>query len=125
MSFEHWLFSARLAWQHPGLKWIAVTALLLVSLGSGYFLWRILPLRETRDTVVLHYNIYLGIDAVRHWSWALVLPATWLLFTLLDLAVSFSLYRSDAHLSFALAVLALAWSLPWTVALYYLTLVNL
>lgn len=123
-SFDAWLFSARLAWGRPWLRWASVVAL-IVSLGTGtWFVAQVFPSARANSTFAFHYNIYVGIDDLRGWGWVLVLPAAWLILTLSDILIAFGMYRADQILSSALVGLALLWSLPWTVALFYLTVIN-
>lgn len=124
MRASAWMFSARLAWQRPYFRWMSLTTLLLVAAGSAFFLWKVLPTRTHAGTVVLHYNIYVGIDEVRAWTWAFLLPSVWLLLTLIDLAVAYGSYRSDKHFAMSLMTFAFFWCLPWAGALFYLTLSN-
>lgn len=124
MTGSAWWFSAKLAWSRTWLKWTASAALLIALLGSFAFLWSVGPTAQRAGTVILHYNIYLGIDEIRPWPWIFLLPAAWVSITALDLAFAFGLYRVDPHFSSSLVVLALAWALPWLGALFYLSLIN-
>jgi hypothetical protein len=72
----------------------------------------------------MHYNIYVGIDDVRGWEWVVALPMVWLVLTLLDITFAFGTYRSDQVLASTLVGLALFWSLPWAIFLFYLTVIN-
>lgn len=125
MVFDSWLFSAKRAWQNPVLKWIALATALIVTVTTGFYLWKMLAHARADGTVVLHYNIYLGIDDVVAWPWAFFWPGIWLMLTALDILLAFGWYRTDPHLSSSLFVFAGAWTIPWAIALYYLTLANL
>ncbi len=125
LEWRSWLFSAKRAWQNPWTRWITVMTFFLVLTSSLWFLWKIIPARRPNGTAVLHYTIYLGIDAVRPWWWVFFLPLTWILVTALDLLLAFGYHRKDPHFSFSLFALALAWSVPWVVALFYLVRINL
>lgn len=103
---------------------MSLGALALPILVGAAFLWQVVPSAQNRGSLVYHYNIYLGIDDVRTWWWALALPLAWLLFTLADLVVAYGMYRTDAHYSAALVSFAFAWCLPWAGALFYLSLFN-
>lgn len=123
-SFDGWMFSARLAWGRPWLRWASVFALVL-SLGTGtWFVSQVLPVARANGAFAFHYNIYVGIDDVRGWGWVFVLPAAWIVLTMLDILLAFGTYRADQILASSLVGLALLWSLPWAVALFYLTVVN-
>lgn len=123
-SPDAWLFSARLAWGRPWLRWASVVAV-VVSLATGtWFVSQVLPAARVNGTFAFHYNIYVGIDDLRGWGWVLVLPVAWLALTLSDILIAFGLYRADQILASSLVGLALLWSLPWAVGLFYLTVIN-
>lgn len=107
------------------MRWLSILALALPIFVGALFLFQTLPAAQNRGSLVYHYNIYLGIDDVRSWYWALLLPFTWFVLTLVDVAVAYGIYRTDAHLSAALVSFGLAWGLPWAGALFYLSLTNL
>lgn len=124
LSLDAWLFSARLAWARPSLRWASVVAVGM-SLGMGiWFASQVLPSARANGTFAFHYNIYVGIDDLRGWGWILILPITWLALTLSDILTAFGLYRADQILASTLVGLALLWSLPWAVVLFYLTVIN-
>lgn len=54
-------------------------------LGVGLLSWRILPLVYGRDSVPLHYNIYVGIDAFGPW---------WMLFEVVILSLVIALVNT-------------------------------
>ncbi len=59
-----------------GVSWV---------LGVGLLSWRILPLVYGRDSVPLHYNIYVGIDAFGPW---------WMLFEVVILSLVIALVNA-------------------------------
>jgi len=125
MVFSSWLFSAKLAWGRPWMRWLSLAAFIMPVIVGSLFIASVVPAVQLRGNLVYHYNIYLGIDDVRSWWWAIVLPLIWFICTLADLTVAFGLYRIDAYASAALVSFAVAWGLPWTGALFYLSLFNL
>lgn len=124
MDWSAWVFSAKLAWHHPWVRWMSLTSVALLLVSSTFYLWRVVPAARHNGTAVIHYNIYLGIDDVRHWSWVLGWPALWALVTGVDLAWAYGSYREDRLFSLALVSLAFFWGLPWASALFYLSLMN-
>jgi len=124
MTWRRWFFSAKLAWQQKTLRVLTILTCLLSILVSGYYLWSVVPVARRSGTVVVHYNIYLGIDDVRSWPWVFLLPAIWLACTFIGLLWSYASYQHDPHLSVSLIVFAFFWSLPWIAALFYLSLLN-
>ncbi|MCR4256546.1 MAG: hypothetical protein NUW08_02470, partial [Candidatus Uhrbacteria bacterium] len=89
-----------------------------------WFVSQVLPAARVNGTFAFHYTIYVGIDDLRGWGWVLVLPVAWLALTLSDILIAFGLYRADQILASSLVGLALLWSLPWAVGLFYLTVIN-
>jgi hypothetical protein len=59
-----------------GVSWV---------LGVGLLSWRILPIVYGRDSVPLHYNIYVGIDAFGPW---------WMLFEVVILSLVIALVNA-------------------------------
>lgn len=119
------MYSAKRVWQRSSLRSITLLTGLILCAGTIFFLIRMVPILHTEETVVVHYNIYLGIDQVRPTYWIFLLPLAWWSLTLIDLVIAYGIYHKDAQLSISLLALALAWSLPWALTLYYLTIVNL
>lgn len=124
MTANAWLFSAKLAWSHKIFRWASLLAVASALVMSGFFLWHVFPSARTSGTFVLHYNIYLGIDEVRSWIWVFLPPLMWIGITLLDIGLALGIYRADAFFAWSLLALAAAWALPWSVALFYLTSMN-
>lgn len=118
------MLSARLAWGRPALRVASIAALTISSLVGVWFIFQIFPSARANGTFAYHYNIYVGIDDLRGWWWIFALPGIWVGLTVFDLSVAFGLYRTDSVLASSLFVLSLLWSLPWSVALFYLTVIN-
>lgn len=124
MSFGAWALSARLAWSRPWLRVASIIAIGLSCTIGTWYIFQILPSARENGTFAYHYNIYVGIDDLRGWWWVFALPAMWIGLTVLDVLTAYGLYRTDAILSSALVGMALLWSLPWSFALFYLTVMN-
>ncbi|MCK9360919.1 hypothetical protein M0Q28_01690 [Patescibacteria group bacterium] len=123
-TLDAWMLSARLAWGRPALR-VASIAALSISIAVGlWFTAQVLPSAKANGTFAYHYNIYVGIDDLREWWWVFVLPGVWVGLTVADLLAAYGLYRTDDILARSLIILALLWSLPWSVALFYLTVIN-
>lgn len=60
--------SARLAWHRPTFRVLTILLILFVVLMDAVFLGRTIPVVRAASTVILHYNVYLGIDDVRWWG---------------------------------------------------------
>ncbi len=124
MTWEAWAFSAKRAWLNPFVRWTTVATALLLIVGTTFFFWRTLSRPRQNGSVILHYNVYLGIDEIGAWPWAFLLPGVWLAATALDLAFAYGSYRADPHLAVSLVASAALLAIPWAVALYYLSVVN-
>lgn len=121
---DAWALSARLAWAKPWLRFASLAALAISVAVGLWFIAQILPSARANGTFAYHYNIYVGIDDLRAWWWVFVLPGLWVGLTLIDLILAYGVYRTDVILANSLVTLALLWSLPWCVALFYLTVIN-
>lgn len=123
-SLDAWMLSARLAWRRPALRVASVAALAISILVGVWFVVQMFPAAHANGTFAYHYNIYVGIDDLRGWRWIFFLPGVWIGLTVVDLLVAYGLYRTDSILASSLILLTLLWSLPWSVALFYLTVIN-
>ncbi len=124
MTFSAWLFSAKLAWGKPWLRWSSIVALFApISFGT-LFLVKVMASVQSQGNIVYHYNIYLGIDDVRVWWWVILLPLMWFFLSLIDVVIAYGMYRIDSYFSAALVTFAIAWSFPWAGVLFYLYLFN-
>ncbi len=103
---------------------MTIAALAILTIVVTIFLVKVLPRRGAGGTLVLHYNVYLGIDEVHDWYWIFLLPGVWLILTLADLFLAYGFYRKDKHLALSLILLAFFWGFPWTATLFYLSLAN-
>ncbi|MSR85436.1 hypothetical protein EXS71_03330 [Candidatus Uhrbacteria bacterium] len=125
MLQRDWLLSSKTAWQDLWFRSITIVAMLIAVGGSIYFLWKLLPARHDSPTMVIHYNIYLGIDQIQSWHWIWFLPGIWSVLTLLDLILAYGWYRGEFHLAWSLVILSIAWSIPWFISLVYLIRINI
>ncbi len=122
--WDVWANSAKRTWQRPLLRWTTILTLAIIVGGSALFLWRVIPLRRATGTVVVHYNIYLGIDDIRPLSFVFLLPAVWFGIVLIDFLVAYGSYRHDPHFASSLIFLAFLSTIPCLIGLYYLARMN-
>ena len=125
MTLDEWRFSARLAWQDRYVRWFTIANAALLLLSSSFLLWRLIPEGARSGVLTFHYNIYLGIDDVRSWSWIFAIPGGAAAVFLLNTSVSFGVFRNDALASRALVALATAVLVVGGVASFFLVLINL
>jgi hypothetical protein len=63
-------------------------------------LWKILPLRSSRDAFALHYNVYFGIDSIGSWYQMFFLSALALIFTIINLIIASVSYNASRTLAY-------------------------
>lgn len=124
MRWEEWKFSARRAVQDPFVRWTTVGTVVLFVGMSVLYLVRILPDALRSGVTVLHFNVYLGIDDVRTWPWAFVVPGFALGMLALDVLVSLGLHRQDTHASRTIIGIGAVSMAIWAAAVVFLILVN-
>jgi len=125
MTLEAWLFSAKRAWQDPWVRGVSLVTAALTLVVSLWFCFQIFNVREhSQGLLVLHYNVYTGIDAIGSWGWAYLLPLAWLVFTAVDMAWAFGVYREDIYQAWTFILIAAAWSIPWMITLWHLVRIN-
>lgn len=125
LNFDEWKFSLDVAWDDPWYRWQSVATILLVIGGSAFFLWRMIPEGLQSGLLVLHYNLYVGIDEVQPWPWVFALPAGLLAIVATDLVASGFLFRHDRIASRVLLCAASTFVLLALVGAFFLSLINL
>jgi len=125
MQWDDWRFSAKRAWQNGFIRWTTVATGLVVVAASALFLWRIIPEGLRSGVLVMHYNIYLGIDSVKPWQWIIVLPAVMLAVFLVNTLLALGLYRPDELAAKALVVFTAVLTVLWCIASFFLVVVNI
>lgn len=125
MRWDEWKFSARRAWQDRFILWTAVITAVLFAAASAYFLIRMLPPGLETGAVILHYNIYLGIDEIVSWPWVFAVPGAALAVLAMDFGVALSLFRLDPLASRILISLGFFSILLWTIGCFFMVKVNL
>ncbi len=63
-----------LPFRQPLVRTSLILSLLFLGLIVFLLIGRLLPLIGDHEFVVLHYNVYVGVDRVGHWSRLLVMP---------------------------------------------------
>ncbi|MBD3252032.1 hypothetical protein GF380_06340 [Candidatus Uhrbacteria bacterium] len=124
MNFSEWRFSFEIAWDDPWYKWQSILTILVLVVGSFFVLWKLIPVGMENGLLVLHYNLYLGIDEVHHWAWVIVGPIAVLFIVLLNLIISFRLYRHDKIASRVLLCAATIFVIFMSIAAHLIGNVN-
>jgi hypothetical protein len=124
MQWEEWKFSARRASQDFFIRWVTVTAFLILIGMTIFFLKRLLPEGWRSGVVTLHYNVYLGIDDVRPWWWLFFIPGAAGGLFLMDVLLAASLFRMNALASRTILAIGAASLLVWAVGCFFLIRVN-
>lgn len=125
MTWEAWKFSAKLAWQDRYLRILGISTLVAFVVWTGFFAWRLIPEGMRSGVLVMHYNVYLGIDDVRPWPWIALSPSAFLALYTIDLVIAAGMYRSDAIAARALATIGSVTGILWGISSFFLILVNL
>lgn len=125
MRREAWSMSARLAWHRPTFRVLTILLILFVTLSNGVYLLKTVPVVQATSTVILHYNVYLGIDDVRPWPWVFLWPGVWMGASFAGILAAMGVYQRDALLAYGLLSWLLAWSVPWAMGLFYLMTFNI
>ena len=125
MKWDAWRFSAHLAWQDAFVRWTTVVPGAVTVTWISYYLWRLIPEGLRSGVLVLHYNIYLGIDDVRAWPWIFLSPGIMLLILLTNTSIAFGLYRTDTLAARTLMVVSVVLVAIWIVSSFFLIHVNL
>lgn len=91
----------------------------------GLFLVLFFHFRGATEYIILHYNIYFGIDSLAGWQSILLLPLLGLVILILNLILSFYFYLRQRLLSYFLAFAALLFCLLLLLASGLLIYINL
>ncbi len=100
---------------------LIITDFILLLLGWGFLIWQIKPQAEP---LLLHYNIYFGIDAIGSWYQIFYLPGSATVFFLLNLVLSSIISRKDMVLSYLPLIASLLAELIISVAAVLIILLN-
>ena len=125
MALTEFKLSARRAWQNPFIRWNLIADLVVVVSGGAFLLWRMVPEGLRSGVLVMHYNIFLGIDNVQSWWWIVLIPGSMLGVLLLNYLLAFYLFRLDALAAKTLAGLTSLLIIIWSVSSFFLMLVNI
>lgn len=109
-------------------RFIGTTVLLsvlfnLVNWGLIYYRFaRFLAGQE--EQMILHYNIYFGIDKMGNWGEVYQLPLVGIIILLVNLVGAYLLYSKDKLLSYFLTSVALLSQILLNLATFFIIIVN-
>lgn len=108
-------------WTDPTIFFSFVLAL-LVNAGMWIAIWWMV--KPTDQPVILHYNVYFGIDAIGDWRNILLMPALALAFLLANVVLSRFFYYKEKMVSYLFALMALAIQCLMAIGLASVILIN-
>jgi hypothetical protein len=103
------------------------TALSVLLLAATFALpaWRLMPLADQTPFIALHYNIYLGVDRFGAIEKLFFIPATGLLFLVVNLLVQARSWKHQKTLSLFFAAANPFFQFVLLVAMVLIVLINL
>lgn len=99
------LFFTRDYWRGSIVRW-----LLAASFLANVINWLILIIfvRPTVSTIILHYNVYFGVDAMGYWKWVYLLPGIGLFLLLINNFLAMYFYSNKERIaSYVMLIAAL------------------
>jgi hypothetical protein len=94
----------------------------LANAGMWISIWWLV--KPTDQPVILHYNVYFGIDAIGDWRNIFLMPALALAFLLVNAILSRFFYYKERLVSYLFILMALALQLLMAVGLGSIILIN-
>ncbi len=108
--------------KNPIIFWLLATSILF-NLANWIFL--ALFIKPVDKTIILHYNVYFGVDSVGYWGQAYYLPAIGLILLVINLILAGYFYlRKDRMASHILMMTALMVQLSLLIASASIILIN-
>jgi hypothetical protein len=95
MRFEEWKFSFAVAWDDTWCRWQSIGTVIFTCTAIVILLQKMIVVGMQNSLLIFHYNMYLGIDEVQHWSMAFLYAGLLLAVVCIDLLWSFFLFRRD------------------------------
>ena len=108
-------------WTDPTVFFSFALAL-LANAGMWFVIWRIV--KPTDQPMILHYNVYFGIDAIGDWRNVFLMPALALAFLLVNVVLSRFFYYKERLISYLFALMALVIQCLMAVGLGSVILIN-
>jgi hypothetical protein len=124
ITWDELKFTFDVAWDDPWYRWQSLGTIFLAVIGSVLFLWRLVPEGMRSGVLILHYNLYFGIDSVQSWQWILLFPVILLVLVATDLTVAGNLFRKDRIVSRVVLCTATLFTVLSLIGAFFVTTVN-
>lgn len=108
-------------WTDPTIFFSFVLAL-LANAGMWIAVWQMV--KPTDQPMILHYNVYFGIDAIGNWRNILLMPFLALVFLLVNVILSRFFYYKERLVSYLFALMAFVIQCLMAVGLGSVILIN-
>jgi len=108
-------------WTDPTIFFSLVLAV-MVNLGMWIAIWRVIE--PTDRPIILHYNVYFGVDAIGDWRNVFLMPALAAAILLANAVLSRFFYYKERLASYLFAAMALVVQLLMAVGLGSVILIN-
>ncbi len=103
---------------------------LILSVLFNLINWALIYYRFTRflagqeESIILHYNIYFGIDKIGNWTSIYYLPLIGIVILLVNLFGGYLLYQKDKLISYFFLITALLVQILLILATFFIIVVN-
>jgi len=108
-------------WTDPTIFFSLVLAV-MVNLGMWIAIWRVIE--PTDRPIILHYNVYFGVDAIGDWRNVFLMPVLAATILLANAVLSRFFYYKERLASYLFAAMALVIQLLMAVGLGSVILIN-
>lgn len=116
------LFFTKKYWQSRIVLWLLFSALV-----GNLADWAIILIfiRPTVPTIILHYNVYFGVDMMGDWRWVFILPGIGLLLLIINNSLAMYFYSNKERIaSYILLMAALMVQLSLLIATLSVIIIN-
>lgn len=125
MTWKEWRFSAHYAWQNRFIRSMLIINGGVIFFVSAWMLWRLIPEGMRAGVLVLHSNIYLGIDEVKPWPWIFLFPIGIILAFGVNAIAAFTVFREEELAAKTLVTVSASLTALWVLSIFFLVLVNM
>ncbi len=108
----------------PRYKGSAILAFVFLVLSAALPVWLVVPLREARPFIPLHYNIYFGVDRLGPWFQIFFIPGLACLLFILNLVLQTAAFRHQHFLATLISIATVLLNFVFLVAMVLIILLN-